>query len=214
MFSNKKGVEEPRVIVYTLYVSILLIIGIFMIKSLTGDVCTSSDVKILDLDFNAVASRVMYSPECFAKQSSYVEDDETKFFVEPGTLEREKITEYNLLTCVEYPRGDFGVSIKGVGSTAPFFTSEDTACSGSWDRKRSFLVLLQDESGGETNGIATFCLKVDETKKDKWVFVPMLMDPVVWVTPGYNPATIGVLAVGEIFVQGVGGWAFGLVSDC
>lgn len=167
--TNKRGLEAPRVVVYTLYTSVIMIFGIVMINSFMTNICTVSEYRTANLDFNNIASRLIYSPDCFAVQESYTDLEGNKVYVtKPGVLDETKLDIGRLNKCVKYG-GLWGLEIIELSDpTHPHLSRGD--CSDSeWTRTEDFLILLKDSSGELSEGKMTFCLQADVTESKSGV---------------------------------------------
>jgi len=163
--TNKRGLEAPRVVVYTLYTSVIMIFGIVMISSFMTNICTVSEYRTANLDFNNIASRLLYSPDCFAVQESYTDSEGNEVYVtKPGVFDGDKLTETGRLNkCVQYG-GLWGIKITDLSGTHKFDLSRGDCSTLNWDRVEDFLVLLKDSSGELSEGKMTFCLSADVTE--------------------------------------------------
>lgn len=107
MLNNKKGLESPRIIIYTLFVGILLLLGIFLMHGLTTNVCTVSNYKLANMDFNSIATKLVYSSECYAAVENYPSGNPSAV-PRPGLLDKSKTYAdngefINLERCVDLP---------------------------------------------------------------------------------------------------------------
>lgn len=158
--------DELRAIIYVFYVSVIIIIGIFLIRGLLGNICVVAEDQSSNLDYNALASRVIYSPECFAAESQYTDKEgNTRMFAEPGILDMQKLSDATINDCIQYNGGDFELSVRDLDGN--YYYKDSGACSGDvgsagdWERREDLLVQLVDGEGEVIDGIMQFCLDVD-----------------------------------------------------
>ena len=158
--------EELRTIIYVFYISVLILIGIFLIRGLLGNICIVAEDRASNLDYNALAARIIYSPECFAAESQYVDrDGNLRTFAEPGILEMQRLSDETINGCIRYNGGDFELSVRDLDGN--YLYKDDSACSGDvgragdWDRVEDFLVQLRDGERNIGDGVMRFCLDVE-----------------------------------------------------
>lgn len=163
---DKRGMEELRAIIYVFYISVIIIIGIFLVRGLLTNVCVVAEDRASNLDYNALASRVVYSPECFAAEGQYIDKDgNQRIFADPGILDATKLSDSTIDNCIKYTGGDFELSIRDLDGA--YYFKDSSACagdvgrSGDWERREDLLVQIKDTNGDIVDGVMRFCLDVD-----------------------------------------------------
>ncbi|HKZ49733.1 MAG TPA: hypothetical protein VJ110_01895 [Candidatus Nanoarchaeia archaeon] len=68
---NRKGVEQPQVIIYTLFVVILTLSGIYVGFTFLGGIDVTLDFQDYASRLNTASSRMIFSPQCFAQEMQY-----------------------------------------------------------------------------------------------------------------------------------------------
>ena len=172
MVMSKKAVEEPRVIVYVLFTTILVLSGLYIAFTYMGVIDLRFDFSDYNFRYNSAASRIMNSPSCYAYQEAYTKDGQTYYQVLPGVIDLSEIkTQLILDTCI---RGEKQIFINitqydpaseesmnnyilYTGSSQP--SSKDLSDADKWKQKElAFKVLLRD-GANEYNGVMRLRLK-------------------------------------------------------
>src|SRR3989304_501510 len=68
---SKRGVEQPQVIIYTLFVVILTLSGIYVGFTFLGGIDVTLDFQDYASRLNTSSSRMIFSPQCFAQEMQY-----------------------------------------------------------------------------------------------------------------------------------------------
>lgn len=139
--------------------AIFLIFGIFIIRAFSSNVCIVAQDKTFNLDFNSLASRTVYSPDCFALEKFY-QDGNKHYLVDAGTIDVSKVSGRRLESCISFNPEMYDISIKNL-DTGEYLMGNSKTCTSKtkWRRSESFLVSIIDETGELRNGVETFCLK-------------------------------------------------------
>jgi hypothetical protein len=66
-----KGVEQPQVIVYVLFVVVLTLAGIYVAFTQLGGANIAFEFQDYASRLNAAATKLIFTPECFAVETSY-----------------------------------------------------------------------------------------------------------------------------------------------
>jgi len=85
----RKGVEQPQVIVYVLFIVVLTLTGIYVAFTQLGGVSIQFTFHDYASRLNIAATRLMLTPECFAFENSYTKDV-TSYQVEGGAIDWQK----------------------------------------------------------------------------------------------------------------------------
>lgn len=90
---NKRGVEQPQVIVYVLFVTVLVLAGMYVAFTKLGGVDITYKFQDYSARLNTVAAKAIFTTECFAYETSYSSSDgKTHYQVEGGTINWAKFT--------------------------------------------------------------------------------------------------------------------------
>jgi hypothetical protein len=89
---DKRGVEQPQVIIYTLFVVILTLSGIYVAFTFLGGVDITIDFHDYASRLNTASSRIIFSPQCFALETNYIKEGVTSYQVSSGIMDAEKFS--------------------------------------------------------------------------------------------------------------------------
>lgn len=79
--------EQLHSIIYMLFVATIIIFDIVIISHFMQDIDVRLNMQTSGLQFNTVAARLIYSPDCFAWEESYWLGDTLRHQVHPGTID-------------------------------------------------------------------------------------------------------------------------------
>lgn len=82
-----KGVEQPQVIVYVLFVVVLTLAGIYVAFTQLGGVSIAFTFQDYASRLNIVATKFMLTPECFAAEDSYYKEGNSYYQVNGGIID-------------------------------------------------------------------------------------------------------------------------------
>ncbi len=93
---NKKGVEQPQVIVYVIFVIILTIAGIYVSFTKLGGVDITFEFHDFASRLNVVSTKLMFTPECYAVESNYTAEDKILHYqINGGIIDLAKFNKTN-----------------------------------------------------------------------------------------------------------------------
>ncbi len=101
MLKGRKAVEQPRVLVYVLFTTILTIAGIYVAYIYMGNIDIDLKFSSYNSRYAAAAARFLNSPNCFSAETSYVTpapDSKTYWQVSPGVLNWTKFNSSSLIS--------------------------------------------------------------------------------------------------------------------
>lgn len=167
---NRKGVEQPQVIVYVLFVVVLTMAGIYASFTLLGGVVLVFDFQDYSSRLNTVAAKLMFTPECYAYESNY-DKGGTHYQVSGGVIDWQKFNSSNVInkTCLTTDIAwaqlkDFNNKYSGKvwNCEAPPCsepTAKDLADDKIWKQvARNYVVLIRNETSTDV-GVLTVRLK-------------------------------------------------------
>lgn len=172
---NKKAVEQPQVIVYVIFVVVLTIAGIYVAFTQLGGVDITFQFQDYNSRLNTVATKLMFTPECYAVENNYIgKDNKTYYQVSSGVIDWLKFNKTDIIDskCLANEKqvwiklDDKDTNVidtiwncpgRASCSEPPLLT--ERSVSSKWNQgKRSFLVLIQN--GTKVNkGVLTVQLK-------------------------------------------------------
>lgn len=142
----RKGVEQPQVIVYVLFVVVLTLTGIYVAFTQLGGVSIQFTFHDYASRLNIAATRLMLTPECFAVENSY-NKGVTSYQVDGGTIDWQKFYNSKFISdsCVpirewtdnsgKTHRADIWINLTEINGkysdtiwSCPFVCSGDKAC--------------------------------------------------------------------------------------
>lgn len=154
--------EHPQEVIRMLFIAIILIFSIVIIYNLMQDICATNEYKTLNLKYNVIASKILYSSECYALQDSYELDETKRYQVHAGILDSSKFEKGRLENCIG--NGQSKVTFYYLDSKGGAFVDE-TSCEGE-DANRKMLVSIKDGSEFRP-GLAEIkvCVEKEEIEK-------------------------------------------------
>lgn len=143
---SKKAIEQPQVIIYVLFTTVLAISGLFVAYSYMGQIDIDMEISDYNLKYNALASKLINSPDCFALSKTYTADGVTYRQTDIGIIERSKITSGTLDSCTT--QTGFEVIVKEVNGAfeekiykGEEWTDDDLY---KWDKELKYFVLVSE----------------------------------------------------------------------
>jgi|GEM_PF-5232991 len=93
LHKNKRGVEQPQVIIYVLYTVILAIAGIYIAFNFLGGIDLNVKFEDHTTRFNTLTARLVGTSECLAHETSYNAPFDQRNFEYSvfGVLDRTKV---------------------------------------------------------------------------------------------------------------------------
>jgi len=166
--NSKKAIEEPRVIVYVLFTTVLVLAGIYVAFTYMGAIDIRFDFSDYNFRYNSAVARLIYSSQCYAYKDSYVsEDGQTYTQVHAGVLDLNEIVASSKIpeTCIRGEQPLF-VNITQYdmsGSATKYYTlytgSSVPTDFSNWNSKElTFKVILTD-GAKEYDGVMKLRLK-------------------------------------------------------
>jgi len=118
---NKRGVEQPQVIVYVLFVTVLTLAGMYVAFTMLGGVGISFKYQDSNARLNSAAAKMIFTPECFALESQYddyADINKKHYQVESGTINWNKFSATSQIasSCVS-DKSQVFVEIKDIDDT-------------------------------------------------------------------------------------------------
>lgn len=92
--------EHPQEVIRMLFVALLLIFNIVIIYNFMNDLAVNNSYRIDNLKYNAIAARIIYSPDCYAAEVPY-EMGGTRYQVHAGILDKAKLNPGVLKNCIK-----------------------------------------------------------------------------------------------------------------
>lgn len=171
---NKKGIEQPQVIVYVIFVIVLTIAGIYVAFTKLGGVTVTFEFHDYAARLNVVSTKLMFTPECYAIENSYLGKDGSKHYqISSGVINWTLFNKTNIISskCLSGEKqvwaelSFFGTNNRDSiwscpsSSTCSEPLERDRADADVWNQmRRSFFVLIQNGTRTE-EGVLTVQLK-------------------------------------------------------
>lgn len=140
--------EHLQEVIRMLVIAIILIFSIAMIFNLMSNMEATNEYRTNILKYNAVASKILYSSDCYALEQSYTSDGNTMHAVRAGILDSSKLVKGRLDACID--NGQSEVEIFNLDTERRF--DDKTKCKGSDITERMFTLI--DNNGKLERGIA------------------------------------------------------------
>ena len=106
---NKKGVEQPQLIVYVLFTVILTLTGIYVAFTYLGGVKIAFEFQDYASRLNVVTAKLVNSPSCYAAETQYTTQTGTFYQVDVGKINWQRFNNSNKI-----PDGCVGINEKQV----------------------------------------------------------------------------------------------------
>lgn len=171
--NGKKAIEQPQVIVYVLFVIVLTIAGIYVAFTQLGGVDITFQFQDYASRLNTVATKLMFTPECYAIENSYYGKDGSQHYqVSSGIINWTRFNKTDIIDqkCLS-SKAQVWVELKDIstsvtdtiwscpGSSCTEPSPKERSDSTKWKRTtRSFLVLIQNETKID-KGVLTLQIK-------------------------------------------------------
>lgn len=141
---------------YIIVISTLVLFNIVIVLTMMNNIEITPKENLINLRFNAVAARALYSPACLAYEGSYQTTDGTRWRVYPGVVDLSKAN--RIPGCI---RGvDYSIVISKVNETdlsTKTVLRHGSCPSGSWQRGGKMLVRIW-ENNDTAPGVADICV--------------------------------------------------------
>jgi predicted nucleic-acid-binding protein len=141
--------EHPQEVIRMLFIAVILIFSIIIIINLMSEMESINIYRTNNLKYNVIATKILYSSDCYALEDSYTMDSETRHQVHAGILDASKFVKGRLDTCTG--KGQSEITITYLDSKDSF--SDSTICEGKWKDTRNVLVSI-DKNGERKGGLA------------------------------------------------------------
>ncbi len=114
---NKRAMEHPQEVVRMLFVAIILVFNIVIIYNLMSDMEAVNEYRIANLKYNTIASKILYSSDCYALETEYLLDGQKRHQVHAGILDADKLRKNNrLISCLGNAKATSKITIINSGS--------------------------------------------------------------------------------------------------
>ncbi len=94
--NSRKGIEQPQVIIYVLFVVVLTISGIYIAFTQLSGVSLIFEFHDYASRLNTVSAKMMFTPECFAVETPLAKS-ENKYQVSGGVIDWDKFNKTKLI---------------------------------------------------------------------------------------------------------------------
>ncbi|MEM2873923.1 MAG: hypothetical protein QW063_00485 [Candidatus Nanoarchaeia archaeon] len=140
--SNKRGIEQPQVIIYILFVVILSLCGIYL-------AFTFFDILKVEYDFidyasraSMIGSKFLMSPACFAAESSYTYAGNTYYQVTSGVIDWAKFNKSDTIPQSCAVSGEIWAKLSSLDDS--FTDTIGVSREKTWPTRTFYVLILKD----------------------------------------------------------------------